>query len=106
MLTKISIPGQLVKNIDGKYIWRTNLESTQKYWNEWYVGISEKFVSIKVAKLLILAGRERLDTTLTIAQMQGKFQMKLIPKSSHMIQEDEPEKTYDLIKEFIKKFCI
>ena len=86
------------------YTWRTDLEKTEKFWNEWYIGISEKFINIKGSKLLILAGRERLDTTLTIAQMQGKFQMKLIPKVSHMIQEDEPEKTFEVIKEFLKKF--
>eukprot|EP01080_Neovahlkampfia_damariscottae_P012942 gene12942-7522_t len=100
---RISIPGQL-KNLNELFTWRTDLEKTEKFWEEWYTGISEKFVNIKSAKLLILAGRERLDTTLTIAQMQGKFQMKLIPKVSHMIQEDEPEKTANVIIEFLKKF--
>lgn len=33
--------------------------------------MSEMFLSVKAAKLLILAGTDRLDKALTIGQMQG-----------------------------------
>lgn len=39
----------------------------------WFKGMSEKFLSLKLGKLLVLAGTDRLDKTLTIAQMQGLF---------------------------------
>lgn len=40
------------------------------------------FLSVRVPKLLMLAGTDRLDKTLLIGQMQGKFQMALLPKVS------------------------
>jgi protein phosphatase methylesterase 1 len=39
-------------------------------------------------KQLILAGSERMDKELTIAQMQGKFSMKVIHDCGHVVQED------------------
>jgi protein phosphatase methylesterase 1 len=39
---------------------------------EWFTDLSEKFLGCPASKLLILAGTDRLDKTLTIAQMQGK----------------------------------
>lgn len=38
--------------------------------------------------MLLLAGTDRLDKALTIGQMQGKFQLELIPQVGHVIQED------------------
>lgn len=38
--------------------------------------------------MLLLAGTDRLDKELTIAQMQGKFQLVLLPSCGHAIQED------------------
>jgi protein phosphatase methylesterase 1 len=54
----------------------------------WFNGLSTSFLSAKVSKLLILAGTDRLDKDLTIAQMQGKFQLKVLSKCGHTIQED------------------
>lgn len=52
--------------------WRTNLAATQPFWEEWFVGLSRKFLGARGGKLLLLAGTDRLDTELTIGQMQGK----------------------------------
>lgn len=41
-------------------------------------------MGIRVPKLLILADTNRLDTSLTIAQMQGKFQMSVLPQASSL----------------------
>jgi len=38
----------------------------------WFTGLSSKFLSCKTAKLLILAGTDRLDRELLIGQMQGE----------------------------------
>lgn len=51
--------------------WRTNLLASEKYWKDWFVGLSDLFLSIPQPKLLVLAGTDRLDTDLTIAHMQG-----------------------------------
>jgi hypothetical protein len=37
----------------------------------WFKDLSLKFLSVKAGRLLILAGTDRLDKTLTIGQMQG-----------------------------------
>ena len=52
--------------------WRTDLGATQPFWENWFVGLSKKFLEAKGGKLLLLAGTDRLDTELTIGQMQGK----------------------------------
>jgi protein phosphatase methylesterase 1 len=52
--------------------WRTDLASTQPFWENWFVGLSKKFLEAKGGKLLLLAGTDRLDTELTIGQMQGE----------------------------------
>ncbi|KAA6341573.1 MAG: hypothetical protein EZS28_052448, partial [Streblomastix strix] len=43
-------------------------------------------------KQLHVANLDRLDTPMSIAQMQGKFQFNIIPNSGHHVQEEEPEK--------------
>ncbi|MED6204537.1 hypothetical protein PIB30_010089 [Stylosanthes scabra] len=69
---RVSIPGTL-KYDDSKkwlvlsafhnigYVYRTELEKTEQYWREWYEGLSDKFLSCPVPKLLLLAGTDRLD---------------------------------------------
>ena len=42
--------------------------------------------------MLLLAGMDRLDTALTVGQMQGKFQLTCMPQSGHAIHEDQPLK--------------
>lgn len=51
--------------------WKTDLASTQPFWENWFVGLSKKFLEARGGKLLLLAGTDRLDTELTIGQMQG-----------------------------------
>lgn len=55
---------------------------------EWYTGLSKLFLSIAAPKILLIAGTDRLDQELTVGQMQGKFQMCLLPQAGHVIQED------------------
>jgi protein phosphatase methylesterase 1 len=74
---RTSVPALLVR--DGKdgsprpWRWKTDLASTQPFWENWFVGLSKKFLEAKGGKLLLLAGTDRLDTELTIGQMQGMF---------------------------------
>ena len=51
-------------------------------------------------KQLILAGSERMDKELTIAQMQGKFQMEILP-AGHAVQEDVPERVAEVLASFL-----
>jgi len=49
--------------------------------------ILKSFLAARTARLLILAGTDRLDKELMIGQMQGKFQMEVVPGVGHMVQE-------------------
>ena len=42
--------------------------------------------------MLLLAGMDRLDTELTVGQMQGKFQLTVLPQAGHAVHEDQPRK--------------
>ncbi|KAL5559861.1 hypothetical protein UlMin_036072 [Ulmus minor] len=99
---RVSVPTTL-KYDDSKkcYVYRAQLPETEQYWKGWYEGLSEKFLSCPVPKLLLLAGTDRLDRALTIGQMQGKFQMVVVRHTGHAIQEDVPDEFTSLIINFI-----
>ncbi|KIK88461.1 hypothetical protein PAXRUDRAFT_831805 [Paxillus rubicundulus Ve08.2h10] len=84
--------------------WRTPLRSTAPYWNSWFSSLSTLFLSLRTGRLLILAGRERLDTTLEIGHMQGKFQLQVMDSRGtyvgHLVQEDDPAELAEHLKEF------
>lgn len=68
---RLSIPA-LIESADGDALkWITDLTKTQPFWAEWFQGLSERFLNSGTAKLLILAGTDRLDKPLIIGQMQG-----------------------------------
>lgn len=73
-------------------VWRADLAATQPFWEGtlpdpsaysvraqlttsqrlgWFTGLSAKFLACRTAKLLLLAGADRLDTALMVGQMQG-----------------------------------
>ncbi|OAY23929.1 protein phosphatase methylesterase 1 [Manihot esculenta] len=100
----ISVPTTLKYDESKKcYVYRARLEETEQYWRGWYEGLSEKFLSSPVPKLLLLAGTDRLDRALTIGQMQGKFQMVVVRHTGHAIQEDVPDEFAALVVNFISR---
>lgn len=100
---QISTPPLLRQTESGKWIWRTDLAGTKSFWEEWFTGMSQKFLLGKAAKLLVLAGTDRLDKDLMIGQMQGKFQLVVEANSGHFIQEDQAEKLASIVSEFYKR---
>ncbi|KAJ2555002.1 hypothetical protein EV175_002400 [Coemansia sp. RSA 1933] len=94
---RLSVPSLLTQQSHGSWSWRTDLLPSQKFWYGWYSGLSSTFVSAPAAKLLILAGSDRLDKELLVAQMQGKFQLELLPAAGHTIQEDLPDMVGDAL---------
>lgn len=103
----VSLPSQLRKVVaaDGssKYVWITDLRATAPFWTSWYRGLSGKFLAVKAPKLLLLAGNDRLDTELTIAQMQGRFQMTVC-KAGHCVQEDDPDAVATTLENFVSRY--
>ena len=53
--------------------WRTNLAATKPFWENWFIGLSKKFLTARGGKLLLLAGTDRLDKELINGQMQGMY---------------------------------
>ncbi|KAL5121301.1 Protein phosphatase methylesterase 1 [Pleosporales sp. CAS-2024a] len=100
---RVSVPSLLLQGADGRWLWRTELGTTETYWEDWFTGMSQKFLTAKGAKLLILAGTDRLDKELMIGQMQGKFQLQVFPNAGHFLHEDQPDKTAEVLIEFIKR---
>ena len=83
------------------YTWRIDLSKTEPYWTGWFSGLSNKFLSVPASKMLILAGVDRLDRDLTVGQMQGKFQMQVMPQAGHAIHEDVPDKMAEAMATFL-----
>ncbi|XP_061921768.1 protein phosphatase methylesterase 1-like [Entelurus aequoreus] len=83
------------------YRWRIDLSKSEKYWDGWFRGTSNLFLSCNLPKLLLLAGIDRLDRDLTIGQIQGKFMMQVLPPCGHAVQEDKPDKVADAVASFL-----
>ncbi|XP_030216165.1 protein phosphatase methylesterase 1 [Gadus morhua] len=81
--------------------WRVDLSRTERFWTGWFRGLSALFLSCTSPKLLLLAGVDRLDKDLTIGQMQGKFQLQVLPQCGHAVHEDAPDKVADAIASFM-----
>ncbi len=69
---RVSMPHQVVakqeeKSGQTKYVWRTDLLATKTYWEGWFRGLTQCFLSVRLPKLLLLAGSDRMDKDLTIA---------------------------------------
>ncbi|KAL4802723.1 Alpha/Beta hydrolase protein [Aspergillus unguis] len=85
------------------WVWRTNLAETKPFWEDWFIGLSRKFLEARGGKLLLLAGTDRLDKELMIGQMQGKYQLQVFPDAGHFIQEDQPARTAQILVDFFKR---
>ncbi|XP_018320634.1 protein phosphatase methylesterase 1 [Agrilus planipennis] len=85
------------------YVWRIDLSKTEPFWTGWFKGLSQKFLDIHSPKVLLLANIHGLDTSLTVGQMQGKFQLQVLPRSGHAIHEDQPHHVADIIAGFLVK---
>ncbi|KAK5209276.1 Protein phosphatase methylesterase 1 [Exophiala xenobiotica] len=125
---RVSVPSLLVESKSKDlWTWRTDLGATKPFWEDWFVGLSKKFLESRGGKLLLLAGTDRLDKELMIGQMQGwytlntaqahyvvsiltltlvltgKYQLQVFPDSGHFIQEDQPAKTAHVVADFYRR---
>lgn len=80
-----------------KYTWRIDLSKSEQFWPGWFENLSEKFLELRVPKLLLLASIDGLDRTLTVGQMQGKFQLQVLARCGHVVHEDRPHEVAEVI---------
>ncbi|WRT70358.1 uncharacterized protein IL334_007356 [Kwoniella shivajii] len=105
---RVSVPSFLVPSMidsgpGGKQLWRTDLLATGPYWEEWYTGLSKRFLKARCARLLVLAGQERLDKELMVGQMQGKFQLEVMQDTGHYLHEDDPSSLASTLIQFWRR---
>ncbi|KAL2821714.1 Alpha/Beta hydrolase protein [Aspergillus cavernicola] len=105
---RVSVPSLLYRedtpaDPSKPWVWQTNLAETKPFWEDWFVGLSRKFLEARGGKLLLLAGTDRLDKELMIGQMQGKYQLQVFPDAGHFIQEDQPSRTAQILVDFYKR---
>ena len=89
---------------ESQWTWILDARATAPHWRGWFEGLSRTFLRAKCAKLLVLAGADRLDAELQIAQMQGRFQTVVVPGAGHAVHEDEPRKTADAVAGFLVRY--
>ncbi|XP_076261732.1 protein phosphatase methylesterase 1 isoform X2 [Rhynchophorus ferrugineus] len=101
---KFKVPKTTPDEVDGpQYTWRIDLSKTETYWQHWFQGLSVKFLGTKIPKILILANIHGLDTKLTVGQMQGKFQLQVLAKTGHAVQEDQPHQVAEILSIYLVK---
>ncbi|EPY53802.1 carboxyl methyl esterase [Schizosaccharomyces cryophilus OY26] len=97
----ITVPSLLIPSEDRScYTWRTDLNATSPFWSGWFTGLDDKFLKAACGKMLIVAGADRLDKSLIIGQMQGKYQLEISPASGHFVHEDVPSQMASLLIKF------
>jgi len=89
------------QGVQERFTWRIDLSKTDQFWEGWFKDLSSLFLSCPAAKLLIIAGVDRLDKDLVIGQMQGKFQMEVLPRCGHCVHEDAPDKVAEVLATFL-----
>lgn len=122
---KLSIPSLLKHNQNGSWEFIVDLRKSKPYWNDWFKGISNDFVTLpnRISKLLVLANNDYLDKPLIIGQMQGKYQLMVFysdtnlsnflttsttvisdsMKIGHFIHEDVPNKFTKALLQFVER---
>ena len=83
--------------------WHTPLPLTVTFWPTWFTGMSARFLRSRGAKLLVLAGTDRLDKELMVGQMQGKFQLEVVPGAGHFVHEDAVERVGEVVVGFWRR---
>ncbi|EKM57884.1 uncharacterized protein PHACADRAFT_251781 [Phanerochaete carnosa HHB-10118-sp] len=105
---RVSVPSIIIQNPNPEpgsllWVWRASLRATAPYWTSWFTGLSSRFLSAKTARVLVLAGAERLDKELMIGQMQGKYQLVVVSNVGHILHEDDPERLAEVLVEFWRR---
>ncbi|CAG9769117.1 unnamed protein product [Ceutorhynchus assimilis] len=85
------------------YSWKIDLSKTEPFWQHWFQNLSDKFLNAKVPRILVLANIHGLDTKLTVGQMQGKFQLQVLAKCGHAVQEDQPHHVAEILSIYLVK---
>ena len=98
----VSAQGRIEKQGD-VYVWKTDIMPSEPFWNDWFKGFAQLFISAPCYKVLILPNIDRLDTPFTIGHMSGKFQLEIVHGTNHCMHEDRPEDIAGIVRRFIER---
>lgn len=105
---RVSVPVQVrlrdPSNPADGYVWRTDLRRTKPFWESWFRGMSRDFLATHCQKQLMVAGSDRVDREMMIAQMQGKYKHTVLHGVGHVVQEDSPGEVARQLLEFVHTF--
>ena len=99
----MTIGGEDCDDICEAVTWRAPISATAPYWDEWFRGATAAFLGVRYPKMFVSAVCDQLDTQLTIAHMQGKFQHAVAPTAGHVIQADHPQWLVGQISTFLNR---
>lgn len=106
---EVSVPSQLIcvaTEQGERYRWRTDaVKFVKRFAEGWFAGTSKAFLACQTRKLLLLSGTDVVtsDKELMVGQMQGQFGVKILPRTGHVVQEDEPALTAQVIVSFMER---
>ena len=86
------------------FAWRTSLAATRPHWRGWFEGVSRAFLAAPCPKLLVLAGVDRLDDELVVAQMSGSFR-RCSSRFRGTPCRFEPERVADAVAAFVRRYA-
>lgn len=72
-------------------------------WHGWFEGATARLLDAPCPKLLLLADADSLDGPLTVAQMQGRLQVRIIAGGGHVLHEDAPDKVGEAVAGFLSR---
>ena len=83
--------------------WITDLAATEPHWHGWFGGMDGRFLRAICPRMLCLATRDTLDKDLTVAHMQGQFQLEVFRDCGHYLMEDAPSLVAPVLLRFIQR---
>lgn len=78
----------------------------EEYWSGWFSGLNDSFLDLTCSKIFIIAGVAHLEKALTVAHMQGKFQLEVINKTGHIVHEDQSHEVAGIFLSFFKRYKV
>ena len=77
--------------------------STGDAWRGGVEGTNARLLAAPCPKMLLLPDADRLDRELIVAQMQGKYALRLVAGVGHVMHEDAPDKVAEAILQFLSR---
>jgi pimeloyl-ACP methyl ester carboxylesterase len=105
LLRRVPVAASLAGAVstDEVFEWVSDLAATEPHWAGWFSGMDGRFLHAVCPRLLCLSSRDSLDRDLTVAHMQGQFQLEIVRDCGHYLMEDAPDVVARVLLRFIQR---